>query len=78
MDRKIIDRSIHLTVYGQVTFAHLAGWFDRYVIDGCVHLIAGIAKAIGSLARTFQSGKIQHYIFWATFAIIIFLICALN
>jgi len=33
-----------------------------------------LAKGVGSITRSFQNGKIQLYIFWAIFAIIIFLI----
>ncbi len=43
-------------------------------VDGSVDGVAGVAKGIGSFTRSFQGGKIQLYIFWAIFAIIIFLI----
>jgi NADH-quinone oxidoreductase subunit L len=78
VDKKIIDGSIHFSVYGQVTFAHIVAWSDRVIIDGFVHFITKLAAGIGSITRSFQGGKIQLYIFWAVFAIIIFLICALN
>lgn len=77
-DRRVIDRAIHFGVYAQVTFAHMVGWFDTYIIDGIVTFFATLSRGIGSLARNFQSGKIQLYIFWGVFAIIIFLICILN
>jgi NADH-quinone oxidoreductase subunit L len=77
-DKKVIDQIIHLTAYVQVTVAHITAWGDQYLIDGSVHLVARVARSVGSFTRNFQSGKIQHYIFWATFAIIIFIICALN
>jgi NADH-quinone oxidoreductase subunit L len=78
IDQQVIDRVIHLSAYSQVTFAHVIGWADRYMIDGIVHFVARLASAIGGLTRSFQGGKVQLYIFWATFAIIIFIICALN
>jgi NADH-quinone oxidoreductase subunit L len=74
LDRKWIDGFIHTAAYGQVILAHFANWFDRAMIDGSVDGVAGVAKGIGSFTRSFQSGKIQLYIFWAIFAIIIFLI----
>jgi NADH-quinone oxidoreductase subunit L len=77
-DRKVIDGVIHRGVYAQVTLAHVIGWFDRYVIDGFVHFIASLTQGIGAIFRNLQGGKIQVYIFWAAFAIIIFLICTLN
>ncbi|MEO7992221.1 MAG: NADH-quinone oxidoreductase subunit L [Chryseolinea sp.] len=74
VDRKWIDGFIHTTAYSQVILAHFTNWFDRIIIDGSVDGVAGVAKGIGSFTRSFQSGKIQLYIFWAIFAIIIFLI----
>ncbi len=73
-DRKWIDGFIHATAYSQVILAHFTNWFDRNMIDGSVDGVAGLAKGIGSFTRSFQSGKIQLYILWAIFAIIIFLI----
>lgn len=78
VDKKVIDGVIHFSVFGQVTFAHVIAWIDRQIIDGFVHLVASVASGIGRLIRSFQNGKIQHYVYWAIFAIIIFLICTLN
>lgn len=78
IDRKLIDRTIHFSAYAQVTIAQITSWVDKIIVDGFVHSIARIIRAIGGLTRSFQGGKIQLYIFWATFAIIIFLICTLN
>jgi NADH-quinone oxidoreductase subunit L len=56
----------------------MVNWIDRFIVDGIVNLFAGLIRWIGSITRSFQSGKIQQYIFWALFAIIIFLIWSLN
>lgn len=76
-DLKIIDPVIHASAYAQVTIANLTGWFDREIVDGLINLTARIAQGIGSFTRSFQGGKIQLYIFWSVFAIIIFLIWTL-
>lgn len=76
-DRKWIDGAIHTAAYAQITIAHLTGWFDRAIVDGMVNGAAGLARTAGNFTRSFQGGKIQLYIFWATFAIIIFLIWTL-
>lgn len=76
-DRKWIDGSIHVMAYAQVGFAHVIAWFDKYIIDGIVNLGAWLAGAVGSFTRSFQGGKIQLYIFWTVFALIIFLIFVL-
>jgi NADH-quinone oxidoreductase subunit L len=74
IDRRLIDKGLHFIAYATVTIAHFVGWFDRYIVDGIVHSIAAIARGIGSFTRSFQSGKIQMYIFWAALALIIFII----
>lgn len=73
-DKKWIDGFLHTTAYIQLIAAHVTGWFDRVVIDGFVDGAASLAKGVGSLTRSFQGGKIQLYIFWAIFPIIIFII----
>jgi NADH-quinone oxidoreductase subunit L len=78
IDKKCLDRVIHFVAYAHVTWAHVTGWFDRAIIDGFVDGVASTASGIGALTRSFQGGKIQVYIFWSVFAIIIFLIWAVN
>lgn len=77
VDRKLIDRALHFAAYGQVTVAHLSAWWDSAIIDGSVNGVASLSRLIGSFTRSFQGGKIQLYVFWALFAIIIFLIWSL-
>jgi NADH-quinone oxidoreductase subunit L len=74
IDRRLIDKGLHFIAYANVTIAHLAGWFDRNIIDGLVHTVAATSRGIGSFTRSFQNGKIQMYIFWAALALIIFII----
>ena len=76
-DQRWVDGFIHATAYGQVIIAHVTGWFDRTFIDGIVNGMAGMAKGVGAFTRSFQAGKIQLYIFWSVFTIIIFLIWTL-
>jgi NADH-quinone oxidoreductase subunit L len=76
-DSKWIDGLLHLSAYVQLMIAHVTGWVDRAVVDGVVDDAASMAKGVGSFIRSFQSGKIQLYVFWASFAIIIFIIWTL-
>ncbi|HYC84393.1 MAG TPA: NADH-quinone oxidoreductase subunit L [Chryseosolibacter sp.] len=78
IDKKIIDRFLHLNAFGHVTLAHVIQWIDANVIDGAVSLTTGIVRSGGFFVRKIQGGKVQVYVFWAIFAIIIFLIWALN
>jgi NADH-quinone oxidoreductase subunit L len=73
-DVKLIDGTIHFAAYVHVTLSHVAGWVDKFFIDGTVNTIARVARFVGSFVRSFQGGKIQLYVFWAIFGIIIFLI----
>lgn len=73
MDKRWIDGMIHGFVYLTVGGAHLLAWFDRYIIDGVVDMTGRMAMLVGSIARSFSGGKIQSYIFWSVFAVIIFL-----
>jgi NADH-quinone oxidoreductase subunit L len=76
-DKKWIDGAIHLMVYIQMIIAHIIGWMDSAFVDGLVNGLAWTTKQVGSLTRSFQGGKIQLYIFWAAFTIIIFIIWTL-
>ena len=76
-DKQWVDGFIHATAYCQVIVAHVTGWFDRAIVDGTVNGLAGLVKGVGAFTRSFQAGKIQLYIFWSVFTIIIFLIWTL-
>ena len=77
IDKKWIDTFIHAAAYTQVLIAHVAGWFDRAFVDGTANGFASFVKGVGTVTRSFQDGKIQLYIFWSIFTIIIFLIWTL-
>jgi NADH-quinone oxidoreductase subunit L len=76
-DRKWIDGGLHALAYVHVTISHFAGWWDKAIVDGSVNGLAALSRLAGSFTRSFQGGKIQLYIFWALFTIIIFLIWSL-
>ena len=78
VDRSVIDKTIHFTVVGNVTFAHVIAWVDRYLVDGTVSFTSHLVRIAGNTFRNLGSGKMQHYVFWSLFAIIIFIIWALN
>jgi len=77
IDKKWIDGFIHLTAYAQVLIAHVTAWFDHAFVDGTVDGFASFVRGVGTVTRSFQDGKIQLYIFWSIFTIIIFLIWTL-
>lgn len=50
-----------LVVWPLLGVAQVAGWFDRYVIDGLVDLCGGLPKLLGAALRPTQNGLIQFY-----------------
>lgn len=78
IDRKILDTFLHSVAITGVVIAHLTAWFDRHVLDGIlVKGPATIVGGIGQVTRSFQSGRIQRYIFWSILGIIILLVVIL-
>jgi NADH-quinone oxidoreductase subunit L len=75
---KRIDSFLHLTAFAHVTLSHVIAWVDKYIVDGLVSLVVGAIRFAGNVFRNFTAGKIQHYIFWSLFAIIIFIIWSIN
>jgi NADH-quinone oxidoreductase subunit L len=71
---KLIDSFIHGMSYFQITVAHLAGWADRYLVDGFVDGIAYSAKGVGAMTRSLANGKIQSYLLWAMAGLVIFIV----
>lgn len=77
IDKRWIDGTLLVLAYGYTITAHVAGWFDRTVIDGFVNGVAWTAKTVGYFPRRLQRDGVQLYVFWAVFAIIIFIIWTL-
>lgn len=48
------------------------GGFDNKIIDGVVNLVASISGLFGLLLRRLQTGKVQTYILWMLFGILMF------
>ena len=73
-DTRIVDGSVNGLGRSQVVIAHISGMFDRYIIDGFVHLTALISRLTGRLTRSVQTGNVQTYILSAIVMLIILLI----
>ncbi len=70
----IIDRCLHVKVYIYIVLAQLADVFDRWVIDGFVHLVANFMRFIGSFFRSYLKGNIQQYFYFTLIAFTILLL----
>ncbi len=61
-DDKVVDGIVNATspvCRGSATFS---GGIDKYIVDGCVNLLAVIVQAVGAISTLFQSGVIQNYL----------------
>jgi NADH-quinone oxidoreductase subunit L len=74
IDSKVIDRIIDKAGKWNVLFANIIAWFDKYIIDGLVNLLAYLAGKLGQLSRYVQGGTIHYYLFWALAGMLGFLL----
>lgn len=72
-DKKIIDGIVDGFATVTKMSSSFIGGFDRVVIDGLVNLTAYLSGFIGILFRKFQTGKVQTYIIFVIFSIVILL-----
>jgi NADH-quinone oxidoreductase subunit L len=62
-DKFYIDE-IYLFVTKKIIFnlvGRPAAWFDKYIVDGFMNLLAAITEKISYLIKGLQSGKVQNY-----------------
>ncbi|WP_026209595.1 NADH-quinone oxidoreductase subunit L [Cytophaga aurantiaca] len=69
-----INRAIHAKAYFFIVVAQLADVFDRWVIDGLVHFVAGFIRYIGSFFRSYLKGNIQGYFYFTLIAFALMLL----
>jgi len=70
-DNNIVDGVVNGAASFTRVFSKYNGLFDNIVVDGLVNLTGGIVGAFGLIFRKFQTGKIQTYIAFLVFGIII-------
>jgi NADH-quinone oxidoreductase subunit L len=71
-DNTIIDGAVNGAAYITQKTSKGSGRFDNGFIDGLVNLVAGIIMFFGLLFRKIQTGKIQTYLAYVLFGIIVF------
>jgi NADH-quinone oxidoreductase subunit L len=63
LDRTIIDGFINLLQQLVNLLAGFAAWIDRYLVDGFLFILTQLVAGIGNFFRSFQSGRVQTYLF---------------
>ncbi len=61
-DRQVIDRVVNGVAALTRAASAVAGVWDKYVVDGAVHLSAALAGGLGYLVRRPQTGRIRAYV----------------
>ncbi|MEO8398237.1 MAG: NADH-quinone oxidoreductase subunit L, partial [Ignavibacteriaceae bacterium] len=72
-DNKIIDGIVNFSASFTHLLSKLIGVFDSLIVDGLVNLMAYLAGFFGLIFRRFQTGKVQTYIVFVIFSIVILL-----
>jgi NADH-quinone oxidoreductase subunit L len=70
-DKYVIDGIVNGSAAITKKFSSFIGSFDKYVIDGLVNLSAGTVGFFGAIFRKTQTGRIQTYIAFLLFGIIV-------
>jgi NADH-quinone oxidoreductase subunit L len=52
--------------------SYISGKFDNVVVDGAVNLTAYLSGFLGLVLRKLQTGKVQTYIVFAVFGVMVF------
>ncbi len=70
-DNKIVDGIVNGSATVTKFTSGMSGWFDTYVVDGFVNFTAFFSGFIGLSFRRLQTGKVQTYIVFIVFAVVI-------
>jgi len=73
-DQKVVDGAVNGSAYVTKFISKISGWFDTYVVDGFVNFTAMLSAFIGLIFRKLQTGKVQTYVVFAVFAVIVLLL----
>lgn len=72
-DQKVVDGIVNGSASVTRILAVVVGKFDTYVVDGLVNLMAYLSGLIGLFFRGFQTGRVQTYIVFVIFSLVILL-----
>ncbi len=73
-DNKVVDGIVNGSAHVTQLVSKFSGLFDTYVVDGFVNFAAFFSGFVGLSFRKLQTGKVQTYIVFVVFSIIILLL----
>jgi NADH-quinone oxidoreductase subunit L len=65
IDENIVDGIVNGVGILTRTLGFGSAWFDLHVVDGAVNGVGATTQAFGSVARLFQTGRVQQYVSFA-------------
>ncbi len=72
-DNTIVDGIVNGSATVTRFASRMSGWFDNTIVDGAVNFTAFFSGFVGLSFRRLQTGKVQTYIVFVVFAVIILL-----
>ncbi len=72
-DNKIVDGIVNGSAFVTRYASKISGMFDTYVVDGAVNFMAFLSGFVGLSFKRLQTGKVQTYIVFVVFAVIVLL-----
>lgn len=73
-DSKIVDGAVNGSAWVAKFFSKISGWFDTFIVDGFVNFTAFFSGFVGISFKRLQTGKVQTYIVFVVFAVILLLL----
>ncbi len=70
-DANIVDGTVNGSAYVTQLISKFSGKFDNYFVDTLVNLAGGFAGFFGLIFRKVQTGKIQTYVAFVVFGVIV-------
>jgi NADH-quinone oxidoreductase subunit L len=70
-DANIVDGMVNGSAYVTQLISKFSGKFDNYFVDTLVNLAGGFAGFFGLIFRKVQTGKIQTYVAFVVFGVIV-------
>jgi NADH-quinone oxidoreductase subunit L len=73
-DQKIVDGIVNGSATVTRFTSRISGWFDTFIVDGLVNFTALFSGFVGFSFKKLQTGKVQTYIVFVVFSVIILLL----
>jgi NADH-quinone oxidoreductase subunit L len=73
-DQKVVDGTVNGSAWVARFVSRMSNWFDTFVVDGFVNFTAFFSGFVGLTFRRLQTGKVQTYIVFVIFAVVILLL----